>query len=93
MQGKAYPAEFKRDALAMAEREGVPKTADTLGVEISCLYRWRREARQAGDKAFQGRGVMTDDEAEIVRLKREIASLQEDKEILKKALTIFSRKT
>jgi transposase len=92
MPGKTFTAEFKRDALALAARDGVPKTAESLGVEKSNLYRWQREARQAGDEAFRGRGVPTDEHAEILRLKREIASLQEDKEILKKALTIFSQK-
>lgn len=91
-KGEHYSAEFKREALALAARDGFPATAKTLGVEKSNLYRWRREAEEAGEQAFRGRGVMTDEQAEIARLKREIASLQEDKEILKKALTIFSRK-
>ena len=93
MPGQTFTAEFKRDALALAERDGFAKTAKSLGVEKSNLYRWRREAQQNGDDAFRGRGNLTEEQAEILRLKREIASLQEDKEILKKALTIFSRKT
>lgn len=92
MPGRTFTAEFKRDALALAARDGVPKTAESLGVDKSNLYRWQRETHQAGDEAFRGRGVPTEDQAELARLRRENASLKEDKEILKKALTIFSQK-
>lgn len=93
MPGRTFTAEFKREALALAERDGFLKTARSLGLEKSMLYRWRSEAQETGHEAFRGRGVMTEEQAEIARLKQQIASLQEDKEILKKALTIFSRKT
>lgn len=91
MPSKLYTDDFKRDALALAERDGFAKTARSLGVEKSILYRWRREASQP--KTDPVSGPLSPEQAEILRLKREIASLQEDKEILKKALTIFSRKT
>lgn len=92
MSTKTYTAEFKRDAVALAARDGVPKAAEALGIHENILYRWRREAREAGDEAFRGKGVLTAEQAELARLRRENASLKEDKEILKKALTIFSQK-
>ena len=92
MPGRTYTAEFKRDAVALAERDGVPQAAQTLGINENILYRWRREARQDGDEAFRGKGVMTTEQAELARLRRELASAKEDNLILKKALAIFSQK-
>jgi len=92
MPGRTYTAEFKRDAIALASRDGVSKASEALGVASSMLYRWRREAREDGEEAFRGKGIMTAEQAELARLRRENAGLKEEKEILKKALTIFSQK-
>lgn len=92
MPGRTYTAEFKRDAVALALRDGVPKAAETLGINDNILYRWRREAREDGDEAFRGKGVMTAEQAELARLRRELANAKEDNLILKKALAIFSQK-
>lgn len=92
MPGRTYTAEFKRDAVALAHRDGVPKAAQALGITTNILYRWRIEARQDGTEAFRGKGVMTQEQAELARLRRELASAQEDNVILKKALAIFSQK-
>ena len=92
MPGRTYRAEFKRDAVALAERDGVPKAALALGISENILYRWRREVREDGEEAFRGKGVMTAEQAELARLRRELASAREDNVILKKALAIFSQK-
>lgn len=92
MPGRTYTAEFKRDAVALAARDGVSKAAEALGIASNMLYRWRREACEDGKEAFRGKGVMTSEQAELARLRRENANLKEEKEILKKALTIFSQK-
>lgn len=92
MPGRTYTAEFKRDALALAERDGLPQAAKTLGITETNLYRWRREVREQGEEAFRGKGVMTSEQAELARLRRELANAKEDALILKKALAIFSQK-
>jgi transposase len=90
--GKKYSKEFKLEALALAEQVGGAQAARSLGVQPNLLYRWRQERNEAGDEAFRGHGNMTAQEAELARLRREVANLKEDKEILKKALEIFSQK-
>jgi len=92
MPGRTYTAEFKLDALGLAQRNGVPKAAESLGISDNILYRWRKEASQDKAEAFRGKGVMREADAEVARLRRELANLKEEKEILKKALAIFSQK-
>jgi transposase len=92
MSGRSYPSEFKRDAVALTERDGVAAVSRSLGINENMLYRWRKESKEQGKEAFRGKGVMTREQAELAALRRENASLKEDNIILKKALTIFSQK-
>jgi len=92
MGHKKYSKEFKQEALALAEQVGGAQAARSLGIRNNLIYRWRQELRQSGDEAFRGHGNMTAQEAELARLRRENANLKEDREILKKALEIFSQK-
>jgi len=63
-----------------------------LGITSGLLWKWREELERQPKKeeAFPGNGKLTDTEAHIRRLEREIAMLKEDKEILKKVLTMYS---
>lgn len=92
MPGKIFTSEFKNDAVSLANRDGVPRAAQSLGISESILYRWRKEAREDGNEAFRGRGVMREEDAELARLRRELSNVKEEREILKKALAIFSQK-
>lgn len=92
MSNSKYTKEFKLETLSLAQEVGVTQASRRLGVGMSMIYRWRKELEKSGDEAFRGRGVMTAQDAEIARLRREVANLQEDREILKKALEIFSQK-
>jgi transposase len=92
MANKKYSKEFKLEALSLAEQVGSAQAARSLGIPANMVYRWRQEQKQSGEEAFRGNGNMTAQEAELVRLRREVANLKEDREILKKALEIFSQK-
>jgi transposase len=64
-----------------------------LRVGLSTLCRWKHEAAEAQTgplEAFPGKGKARD--AELARLKREVADLRETNEILKKAMAIFTVK-
>lgn len=91
MSKKKYSKEYKENAIIMANEIGGAKAARKLGINSGVLYRWRNEARLDGDEAFRGHGKMKKEQAEIARLKREMANLSEENEILKKAITIFSK--
>jgi transposase len=73
-----YTAPFKEQAL---ERDGIPRVAQGLGLSESMGYSWRAKRRQTGlsceDQTLQ--------HAEIARLKRENARLEEEVACLNKA--------
>ena len=91
---KQYPKEFKREAIRLSnlnDRTCV-EVADELGIRVKLLYRWRREAREDGEEAFPGKGKQTPQEAELSKLKAENRRLRQEREILKKAMSIFADK-
>jgi len=90
---KKYTREFKEQAVRMLE-EG-SKTGhqieQELGIGSGQVYRWRKaleaESRE-GIRAFPGNGRARDEE--LATLRKEVKELREDREILRKALAIFS---
>ena len=74
--------EFRVEALALAEKVGVPKAAKELSLHESQLYGWRTKARAAQDKSELERHQAV----EIARLKRQLAEQAEELAIVKKAV-------
>ena len=70
----------------------VAQAARDLDVAESVLRRWMRELATAPVAAFSGNGQMRADLAEIVALKKEVARLRAERDILKKAIAFFARK-
>ena len=93
---KKYSEEFKRDAVALSYKseKSMTEIADDLGIHRSVLVRWRKEFDEHGDNAFPGNGLrkLSPTEEENLRLKKELADIKEERDILKKAMHIFSRK-
>ncbi len=87
---RTYTAEFKRDAIALAERgdRSVAQIERDLGLSASCLRHWRAAARRAA-AAGTTTDALADQARELQRLRREVAQLREEREILKKAVAIF----
>ena len=84
---KQYPPEFKEEALALAERIGVPRAAKELGIHESQLYGWRSKARARRDQSEREQSLA----AENARLKRQLAEQAEELAIVKKAATYFAK--
>lgn len=91
-----YSKEFKLDALnLLQEGKSISDISKSLGIPINTLCTWRRRYQLHGDKAFQGPGIRLpkdDRQEELRRLKKENAELKMERDILKKALSIFSKK-
>jgi len=90
-----FTAQFKRDAveLSFQSDKTAVEIARDLGIRPALLYRWRSEYRQQPAQAFPGSGHLADPEAEQVRhLQRQLASVEAERDILKKALAIFSQR-
>ena len=85
---KRYTSQFKEQALERTDRDGVPKVAQDLGVAEATLYAWKAKRRQTG-QPFEDQKLQ---QAELARLKRENARLEEEVAFLKKAAAYPSRK-
>lgn len=90
---RRYPQEFKLEAIRLYETSGksVRQVELELGITAGLLNKWRAQQRQDGQQAFPGSGHQPELEAELRRLKRENDILRQERDILKKALQVFSR--
>jgi transposase len=89
---RKYDREFKMEAVRMASEPGV-LTRDVerrLGIGQGVLSRWKREFNNDGKQAFPGKGHLKPEDEELRCLKRECERLRRERDILKKAVAIFS---
>jgi transposase len=89
---KHYTREFKFEALELWRTSGKPaaQIERDLGIHKGQLHAWKRQFERLGSDAFPGHGRLPEPEAELRRLQRENALLRQERDILKKAITIFS---
>ena len=88
-----YTAEFKQKAVELSYARGnAAEVCRELGPDPSVLGRWRREAREYGPNSFPGKGnlKLTDEQREIAELKKKLRDMEIERDILKKAIAIFS---
>ena len=90
-QRRKFDKQFKIDAVNLLEASGKTATvvAAELGIAHDALSRWRKELRESDLEVFPGQGNPRD--IELVRLRKEIADIKMERDILKKALAIFSK--
>jgi transposase len=90
---KTSTPEFKREAVRLAQTSGksIAQVARELGISDTSIHQWRKELAEDGPQAFPGSGHQTAQEEEVRRLKRELEIVKQERDILKKALGIFSR--
>lgn len=90
---KNYTTEFKTKAVELSYARGnVVEVSKELGVPYSVLHRWRKESSEYGKNSFPGRGKpkLTDEQREIANLKKQLRDMKLERDILKKAISIFS---
>lgn len=91
---RSYDKEFKLMVVELSKtKEDYTALAKELGIRAELIYRWRREFFEDQDASFPGKGNIkqTEQEAEILRLKKELREAQIERDILKKAVSIFSK--
>lgn len=64
--------------------------AEHFGVNDKTFYTWIREFKADGDNSFKGKGIVKDSNEELLLLKRQLADVTMERDILKKAVAIFS---
>jgi len=93
-QRRIFDREFKLKAVELSyERENIKELAHELNIRPELIYRWRSEFATLEGASFPGNGKkkLTEEESEINRLKRQLADVRMERDILKKAISIFSK--
>ncbi len=90
---RSFSREFKREAVGLMTEGGlsVAQASRDLGVRESVLGRWKKQFEEAPLEAFPGKGRLRPQDEELARLRKENEILRQERDILKKAVGIFSR--
>ena len=88
---KRFDREFKISAVKMVTEGGhkAAEVARSLGIDAGRLYLWKKQFGDNGDKAFVGKGHL----GEMAALRRKLREVEMERDILKKAVGIFSKET
>jgi transposase len=95
MQRRRFGREFKIEAVRLIRERGVSvaQAARDLEVHENVLRKWVRDFAADPTQAFPGQGQMKPEQLEIERLRREVAKLKAERDILKKAAAYFARES
>lgn len=92
MKGRRkFSKEYKVEAIRLAEQRGTRAASESLGIDISLIYNWKKALESDGAEAFRGNGNRTGLEEENRQLRLENLRLRQEAEILKKASAYFAR--
>ena len=91
MPRRTYTPEFKREAVRLVAELGLSQkqVARDLGLDPSTLRDWIKQVNDDPERAFPGQGHARDEE--LRKLRREVETLRMERDVLKKAIGIFSR--
>ena len=92
-QRKYFSPEFKREAVQLLESGSRPAShiARELGIKRNQSYKWQAELKTRQEGAFPGSGRRAGRTDEVSRLKRALAHVTEERDILKKAAAYFAK--
>ena len=93
MQRRIFSREFKLEAIKLIKERcvAVAQAARDLDVAESVLRRWLREGASDLQQAFPGHGLVKPEQQELTQLRREVAKLKAERDILKKAAAYFAK--
>ena len=93
MSRRRYDIEFKKEAARLVVEEGrkISSVEDALGITRGVLKDWVRLYRKHADSAFVGSGNLLPQEEKVRRLEKELEQVRRERDILKKAVAIFSK--
>ncbi len=92
---RKFDREFKLETIRLASEEGVTarEVEHRLGISEGIISRWKKQLRDSGEGAFPGTGHLSDRDEEVRRLRRELARVTQERDILKKATAFFAKES
>lgn len=92
---RTYSEEFKLDAVKLVTDQGyrISDAASSLGVAANLLGKWKKTFEENGQHAFPGKGRVTPQDQELAELRKENKRLRMERDILKKAATLFANES
>ena len=91
---KIYDKALKEKAVQLSyDRTNVSELARELGITAPQLYKWRKEFEEFGEGSFPGKGnlKLTPEQEKIHELEKRLKDAELERDILKKAIGIFSK--
>jgi transposase-like protein len=90
---RKYDREFKLNAVKLYRESGksLGKLALDLGIPLPTLANWVKQFKEQGEDSFVGSGTLMPCNEEVFRLRKELADVKQERDILKKAVAIFSK--
>lgn len=96
---RQYTSEFKQEAVQLSKESGksLAQVARELGVRAELLRKWKRQVEQGGElmgaAVFPGQGKLAPQEEEVRRLRREVETLRQERDFLKRAAAYFAKES
>lgn len=90
-----YPAEFRREAIALVKSSGRPvaEVARSLEIAEGTLWNWVKADREAAERRSDPEALIESERDELKHLRKKVAQQEIDMEILRKAAAYFARET
>lgn len=90
---RKYTDEFKREAVRLATAPGgsIASVATDLGIDRSVVADWVKKTQQGRYEPTPGKPLKTESQGELEQLRRELAKVKMERDILKKALGYFAK--
>ena len=91
MKKRVYDVAFKKMAVELSDAKGsVKAAADELGIDPGRISKWKNQYKSV-DGRVSSSGNLSDEQKQIRKLQKELKEAQQERDILKKAVSIFSR--
>ena len=92
-ENRYYDKEFKMNAIQLVKSSDKSRTqiARDLGIPEATLRQWVKYHDKDGNESFRGKGVVRSSNEELYNLQKELADVKLERDILKKAVAIFSQ--
>jgi transposase len=95
MAKRVHTAEFKREAVRLASKPGMSRrqAAAQLGIHPNVLRAWQEKVETGAWSEKPGTELKTEQQKELERLRREVADLKMERDILRKAAAYFAKES